>query len=522
MGKRVVITLCCLSVFVSVSAFSDTWVVRDRNLVEDTTLRDGEYAEFNFGAGPFLQVGCLMGSEASAYNAVSLIRFDVSQVPCRKVTGAKLRLYKPKCFVQQRSVRVGVYELVDSNCDWAEGCSESRTDANGASWCFKRGTISWAGRKCGLCAGRDFNPRVLDIQVAERDRGHWVEFVLPNSLVERWLRNPGHNAGVLIRLQESSAHWGDHAFFCSSESYWDRTPELVIQGEQGRAANKSTRLLSKNVKVLPDDVILDRWIGSNRRLARFAKELGLNREQARVFCYIDLVVRCRLLIPLYKMPIARLNPALEAAANRKDEKEARRLLGELRKAMLTYEYIHDTQWYTAGPLAEVLSERQLATLFAVCLFGRQEERARESGLTIWQPVEGAALEQAISATLDRARRKLELTPEQFAAIKNRLVELRRKEEYHLSAFRRDLDRLRELLRNPDSDPQELFALTRSLFFNHEAFLYYQSIYVGPRWQLFLRNAPVTAFARWIVEVRREHYRLDRVERELREAQAFLQ
>ncbi|MDH7601340.1 MAG: DNRLRE domain-containing protein [Armatimonadota bacterium] len=505
----------------SCCASCETWVVREPALVEDAALRDGEYSAFNFGASPLLQVGCLMGSEASAYNAVSLIRFDLSSVPCRRVTSAKLRLYKPKCFVQQRPVRIAIYEVPKSDRDWKEGSSECAADAEGASWQFRRVHLKWKTNLLSRKLPKDSSAQALDTAVAPAGSGQWIEFDLTPKLVQKWLDEPRSNSGILLRPADAALQWGDHAFFYSSEHYAGMGPELVIEGKPGRLIVPSANLRAKIIKRLPTNEKLERWLRSNRRLARFAKALALNKEQARVFCYIDTTVRCNLLIPRYKLPIALLNPRIESAAERGDEKELRKLLSKLRTAILTYEYIHDTQWYTAGPLAEILDARQLAELYAVHIFGGKEDAALERGQAIWQPRTGAALERAISETISRAAQKLALNQQQLQRIKPTLAQQKRKEEVYLARFRADLEKLKGLLRKPDSRPDELFALTRSMFFNHEAFLYYQSIYVGPRWHLFFQNAPITNFAKWLVEVRRAHYDLQRIQRELLEAQPFL-
>ena len=94
---------------------AETFTVSGPQRVEDAALLNGEFANWNFGGGPLLEAG-FMGGIYVEHRATSAVRFDVSGVACDKVTSAKLRLYKPKDFVQVAPVEVVVYEAADA-CD---------------------------------------------------------------------------------------------------------------------------------------------------------------------------------------------------------------------------------------------------------------------------------------------------------------------------------------------------------------------------------------------------------------------
>src|SRR4051794_18176708 len=98
----------------------------------DTALRDRAYADWNFGAGPLLEAG-FMGGIYETHHAASLIRFDLSGAKAANVTSARLRLYRPKSFVQMMPVEVRVYE-VRAGTAWEEGHGISEEDASGACW----------------------------------------------------------------------------------------------------------------------------------------------------------------------------------------------------------------------------------------------------------------------------------------------------------------------------------------------------------------------------------------------------
>lgn len=517
--KTLSVIACAALAASALTASADRFTLSEPVRIEDTSLRDSEYAAWSFGGGPLLQVGYLMGSEAVAYNAVSLLRFDLSGVACKQIASAKLRLYKPRDYVQRSDIRIAVHEVSAANSGWREGSAEAIEDTESCSWSRLRSGTSWSGARGCSREGADYLAPALDAQVAQRDSGHWIEFTLPPNLAQRWLDKPETNAGLILRPAEPVTEWGCHAFFHSSEHWSGKGPQLVIEGAPGPARDAATER-KKRVFALPSvGPKLEKWRASSERLARFARDMGATTDQARVLCMIDTTVRRELIINLYGMPLAIAMPKLADAVKRNDEKACRELLHEVRKANLAYEYVHDTQWYTAGPLADVFSNRQLGILYGKCLFGRQEQRAIEEGRVIWKPETGEAMEKGVRATVDYVARKLELTPEQRRAIEPELSVLRRTEQHHMAAFRSDFDKLKALAA-AGADGPEVFELVRSTFFNHEAFLYYQSIYVAPRWKLLLENAPVVPFARWITEVRGPKYVKSELEKQLRQISEF--
>lgn len=113
------------------------------------------------------------------HHCASLLRFDLSRTPCKKVRAAKVRLYKPKCSVQMRPTRIGIYQLAPANADWTEGASLCAEEAAASCWSHLRNEKTWAGAKGGARKGVDFLTPALDIQTAPDACGQWMEFDIP-------------------------------------------------------------------------------------------------------------------------------------------------------------------------------------------------------------------------------------------------------------------------------------------------------------------------------------------------------
>ncbi|MHC4175829.1 MAG: DNRLRE domain-containing protein, partial [Planctomycetota bacterium] len=185
-----------------------TYVISDPQDIEDVALRDREFADWNFGGGIVLEAGFMPGLYEE-HHCVSLLRFDLTRLPCEKVRAAKVRLYKPKCTVQMRSAKIGIYQLTSANTDWTEGTSLCEEEATASCWSHLRKEKPWAGAKGCSKKGVDFLTPVLDIQTAPDDCGQWMEFDIPIELVQRWLDHPEQNSGLYIKPMNEKTEWGD-------------------------------------------------------------------------------------------------------------------------------------------------------------------------------------------------------------------------------------------------------------------------------------------------------------------------
>lgn len=486
-----------------------TMVIRGPEAVDDVALRDGEYATWHFGGGPLLEAGH-MGGIYAEHRCRSLVRFDLSRLAGARVRSARLRLYKPCCLIQSRPVQVGLWAVSRCNRKWRESAIFCQPDSPLCSWGGPRGGLRWAGEPGCSKPGVDLGASPLDTQTADDARGHWIEFDLATSLVQAWIDEPRTNGGLCIGLAEPERSWGDHAFFHSSEHPAGCGPELILEvAWSGKPPFEDGQTAATRPPGSAPSDRFESWLRSDQRLARFARECRMGPGAARLLHRFDTTVRGDLIVELYQAPMAQTLARMEAACERGEEAAVRTLLEEVWRILLVWEYIRETDWYTAGPTADVLSPRELGLLYGQSIFGRMEEAAAEDGATIWRTFEGEALEQDIRKTLSFLRDKLELDKGAVTRIAPEIRRLERLEHENLSAFRRDLQTVRKLVTSGADGPEMLRAV-RDMHLHHERFLYYQSIYSAPRWHLLLPEARPIPFARWVVQVRRDHYSSERI------------
>ncbi|MHC4174710.1 MAG: DNRLRE domain-containing protein, partial [Planctomycetota bacterium] len=200
--------ICFASTGEKAPGHARTYVISNPQDIEDVALRDRGFADWNYGGGIVLEAGFMPGLYEE-HHCVSLLRFDLSRLPCEKVRSAKVRLYKPKCSVQMRPVKIGIYQLNSANTDWTEGASLCEEAATASCWSHLRKEQSWAGAKGCSRKGVDFLTPVLDMQTAPDDCGQWMEFDIPIELVQRWLDHPEQNSGLYIKPMNEKTEWGD-------------------------------------------------------------------------------------------------------------------------------------------------------------------------------------------------------------------------------------------------------------------------------------------------------------------------
>ena len=387
------------------TAPAETFTVSGPARVEDASLLDGEFADWNFGGGPLLEAGRMGGIYAEHY-ALSVIRFDVSAVPCEKVASARMRLYKPRDFVQVGPVSVLVYEISPQSRGWREGAGICEPEA---------GAVTHAMTPEPTFPGtRIPNDVVAAVNaLAPADRAQWLEFALPAEVVQRWLDGPSSNPGLMILAQDPAKTWGRHVYFHSSEHWDGKGPELVIEGTRGAAKSSPTSRPSPNVYALPPTSSLKPWLEKNGRLARFTKDGEMNAVQQRLFQFYDTTVREKLIKERYQLPLVKVLGEMDALVKKGGDNDAalREHLKRVRELLLVWEYIRETSWYTSGPLADSLTPRQLGILFGRSIFGRMEDAATEKGNEIWQHVPPDKIDAHVQRALRSTRERLKMTPE---------------------------------------------------------------------------------------------------------------
>jgi len=497
---------------------AETFVVSAPSSVEDTVLRDREFARWNFGNGHVLEAGYMPGLY-ELHHGVSLIRFRLSQLPCRNVVSATLRLHKPKSYSQMVPVQVSVYQIRSANADWVEGSSLCSEEHAASTWNQRTSGKGWAGASGCSDRGVDYVLPALDTQTASSDIGQWLEFTIPAGLVQSWLDEPQNNAGLCIRADDN-ARLGEHAFFYSSEHYSGNGPQLVIEAASGPSRQtESPGSFNPRYVFPPEGDAFEKWLKeANNRYTNWANDpqMNMTRRQALMIYYFDVTVRGEFLCPRVRIPLTENMLQLDSLIAEGDAPALRQKLADVWKYLLVWEYIRETRWYDAGPLADVLSPLQLAILWAkpgYGIFAKMDDGR-------WDPLSPEELERNIQETISQTQSKLNLTPKQLELIEPLIREYETREHYYISNLRKDLDEIYGLIAAGNNGP-EIFESVKRLHFDHELFLYYQSTFSGPRWKVFFEHANPVSLAREYQRVRRKEYNPGRTARQVQHARQYV-
>jgi hypothetical protein len=498
--------------------YARTYIISDPQDIEDVALRDREFSDWNFGGGIVLEAGFMPGLYEE-HHCVSLLRFDVSRLPCQKVQAAKVRLYKPNCSVQMKPVEIGIFQLTTANADWAEGISRCEEEDVASCWSHLRKEKPWAGAKGCSQEGIDFVKSVLDVQTAPDDCGQWMEFNIPTELPQRWLDEPEQNSGLLVKVMNETMDWGDHVYYFSSEHSSGKGPQLVIEGTPGVPTVEAQKQVRKKRRHLfpPSDAAFDRWLTeADNRYVLWTKECKMTREQAKIFYYYDVTVRGQMLMPNCRIPLTEYIDQLDKLISKGDETTARDILRNVRKRLLYWEYIRETHWYDAGPLADVLSPLQLGTLWGKCIFGHM---LTQYGNSSWKRLSPDELQAEIESTVKKTTESLELTTEQVRIADPLVARYERLEHEYVEKFMDDLMKIQEFIKQGRND-EAMFRLIKSLHMNHELFLYYQSWFNTPRWSLCMTLGDPIQLAKIFVKARRREYNPGRTQRQIDHAKKY--
>lgn len=161
---------------------------------EDVALFSGDYADGN--AGGLGDTGVIRNDRTT------LIRFDLSSLSGKTITGATLNLYM---YSQSGNQNVDLYEIAVANKGWVEGTEGWPPVAQVGSSCWNKKVyntttppaVNWAGSAGCSTSGADY--------VADRLAGTWIEGaesyswdIKRQSMLQSWADTPADNAGLLL------------------------------------------------------------------------------------------------------------------------------------------------------------------------------------------------------------------------------------------------------------------------------------------------------------------------------------
>lgn len=505
MYKRICLLIGIYFIF-NIPLSAKSFIISDKNRIEDAPLLDGEFSELNFGGAYLLEVGKMVGIYVE-HTAKSLLRFDMQDVKFNQIRSAKVRLYKPNCFIQLFPVEVGLYK-VEGKENWEEGMGICELSAKGCSW------GKW----------KDKTYTLIKKQTVSKDEGGWVEFEIPSDLVQDWLEHPESNKGMCIEAIPQKNQWGEHLYFYASEHYSGKGPQLVVEGTGERKLVK-TKTNPQNKKkehgyLAIKENAFNKWLRASKRLANFTFLAEMDRDQAKLFYYYDVIFRRDFLLNRYQIPLGQTFSNIDEAVAKNDEARTRTLMKDVRKYLLVWEYLRETDWYTSGPLAEILSPWQLSALFGKGVFGRMEESALEENKKIWVSYDKKGMLENMDKTMRQTKEKLRLPPQVVDIFRQYLEPIENMEHKNLMDFKNDLVEVQRAYAGRLNDITT-FNNVKQMHLHHEVFLYYQSIYNTPRWFYFMDNAPIIPYAKWIVNTRRRMYNVEANQKQLNEIRKYL-
>jgi len=500
--------------------------------VQDALLLSGKYwGKWNFGNAQFLEVGVQPSTVYDVYRAVSLIRFDFSGLQYAKVETARLRIYIPRNQTQMAPVPIHVHAVSAANAGWKKGASEAEETPKAACWnCRARG-LPWAGGPGLSRPGLDYAAEPLATKTADGLKGEWLEFDLPQALVQSWMDAPDANAGLLLRTDEN-AEPGQHTCIMSSRQWSGNGPQLVIRGKLSgakvSAGSDSQIRYDSRFELPPMGPVYERWLNEcTERYAVWAKDKSINLTGSQaVFPYLwDVIVRGDIILPKSMLPLSRITEEVPQVVARGDKQRARQIMEDFMKDMMVFDYARDQIWYDSSPTAEFLSPLQVAKFFVKDADDTKGAHAIYSGIDSdtrsgrWDDCSAETIESRVKAQLELIKERLKPTAKQCEAIETVIRTNMPLEFHHAIELKKSLALVHRLI-SSETDGLEMLKAIRGMFFHHRMFLIHQSLFSMPKYSVLIENGDILGYAKWMYDVREKQYSPGRVARQLVTATSY--
>lgn len=504
-------TFCGL-VLVCAQLFAQHFLLSKPGQVEDCILRQSDityheenyWTGWNFGAAQTLDAGYAIAMWNQWHGNV-LIRFDLRGVDCRKVGKAVFRIYKPMNVTQTSGeVPLALYAVSPANSGWVEGHSESLPEFDGASWQYKGSGKPWAGGENGCSvAGVDYSARPIGRVMASKYKGEWLEFALPAALVQDWIDHPSRNAGLLIRVDETPAVLGDHVLFYSVEHSSGKGPQLVIDGEAGKAKFPAVSGKQFNPRyVMPvEGEAFGRWLRSrNFRYVQWTTDTVVNlRGAQRIYPYYwDVVVEGEFVLPYAYYPFSQSVLGLDSMIAAGDIAGLKRFQLNRLRYMHLWEYVREQRWYDCGDVIEILSPYQAALIWLGSKkdngmsFDGVLNKIHPRGQPDLTPEEIA---KRCKAEVEECRRNLTLTPAQDDSVAAFISAMEAQRCLNYNKCNDAAQEVHHLLAAHNNGREMIDAL--GAFMNdHDVYLFYDSYWQIKRWSFLMDHTEMISFNRF--------------------------
>lgn len=508
------------------NSFGSRFVISESGQVDDCILRQSDvtyhqenyWTGWNFGASQTLDAGYAIAMW-NQWRGNVLIRFDVRGINCTKVGKATFRIYKPKNITQTSAdVPLALYRVLEANSDWKEGHSESLPEFDAASWQYKGRGKPWAGGQNGCSvAGVDYDATPIGHAIACKYRGDWLEFELPSSLVQSWIDHPSKNAGLLIKVDEKEEVLGDHVLFYSSEHASGKGPQLVIEGQEGKAKFA----VDKNKKINPRYVMpvegtaFKRWLQDrNFRYVQWTLDSVVNLQGTqRIYPYYwDVVVQGEFVLPEAYYPFSQSILGLDSMIKNKDIEGLRKFQINRLRYLHLWEYVREQRWYDCGDVIEILSPYQAALIW---LGSKKDNGMSFDGVLNKEHPKGnknlteEEIKNRCKKEVEEIQKNLQLTQQQSDSIAAFISEMEYQRCLNYNKCNDAAQKVHLLLSKKNNGNEMIDAL--GAFMNyHDVYLFYDSYWQMKRWSFLMDHTDMVSFNVFWKNQKYKEYSPDRV------------
>ena len=518
-GWRIALT-APFALFIQIDCRADTFVVAEPEDVADVALRDADFSDWNYGREITLEAGYIQGLY-ELHHGVSLIRFNLTGLPCKDVESATLRLYKPRSFSQLHTATCSVYEVSQANADWVEGSEIGDHEDASSTWRGKGAGRSWAGAEGCSKAGVDFKtPAIGSITSTPQDSG-WVAFKVPAKLVQKWLSDPTTNTGFYLAA-DGEQKLGGHVQLDSSEHYSGKGPQLVIEGKRGDPPSKRIAMpFNPRYPFPPADaeayIRYKKENDSIRATWATLPDFGMTPEQGLGPYYWDILARADVIVVQNQVPLSDCVVRLQEQVRNGDEEGARKTLDDVRKGLLKWENARQARSYHSGIMAEGYSGRTLAAMWGMPKVGRFSLMPEKK----WVEKTPEELDEIVKSEIEKHARERELTEEQIKAMTPYLREYTLKQCHYAAQTGKRLKQIAALLAGDASD-DELHEAASTIYYEHLMYNYWGSDFSAPRWHMWLDRigAPAIPLAEEFLNARADNYNPNSLKDQIAKAKEY--
>lgn len=209
----------------------------------DTVLNDTA-PTFNYGVN--VAVGC--GKRSDGVTVVGAINFNLTSIsPWVRVISARIAMFDYNDAQRTANTTTNMFDIAPANNGWVEGTANGAAEVGSSCWNNKiYDTVNWAGSVGMGTAGVDYLDQVASATTVDGTTGQ-VNFDMNAAgvlMVERWIRTPALNYGVVLRGNGTPLAGEFNGFRSSDHSTAAQRPGIRIDYQVPDDGDKLLLLLN--------------------------------------------------------------------------------------------------------------------------------------------------------------------------------------------------------------------------------------------------------------------------------------